>query len=482
MTQFIIGVIVLIVGYFTYGKFIDKLFGADENRETPAFSMQDGVDYVPLPTWKVFLIQVLNVIGLGPIFGGVQGALFGSSAFIWIALGCVFAGAVHDYFSGMMSVRSYGSSISEVAGDYLGYSARQIMRVFSVILLILTGTVFMTGPADILRVQGFLGIKSFKVWLIIIFAYYILATIISIDKIIGKIYPILGIALLVMAIGVGGGLIIKGYHMPAFSFANTHPNPGKFPIWAMLFTTIACGAISGFHSTQSPMMARCIKNEKYGHRIFYGAMITEGIIAMVWASAASAYFHGGISGLSTALTHYTPAKIVSDISYGIMGPIGGALAILGVVACPITSGDTAFRAVRLTIADALKFDQRIIKNRLVIAIPLFVFVYFLAGVNFGMIWRYFAFSNQTLAAIVLWTATAFLINHNKNPLFTYLPAIFMTFVCSTYILEAPEGFRLGAKVGTIAGLIVGALLSIFMTLVVRKAKGKNIVLTKPKKL
>lgn len=482
MTQFIIGIIVLIVGFFTYGAFINKLFGADENIKAPAYTMQDGVDYVPLPTWKVFLIQVLNVVGLGPIYGGIQGALFGSSAFIWIALGCVFAGAVHDYFSGMMSVRSYGSSISEVAGDYLGNTARQVMRVFSVILLALTGTVFMTGPADILASLThlhFLGLNSFTIWLLIIFAYYILATIVSIDKIIGKIYPVLGIALLIMAIGVGANLIIQGYQMPSFSFANR--NPSGNPIWAMLFTTIACGAISGFHSTQSPMMARCIKSEKYGHLVFYGAMITEGIIAMVWASAASAYFHG-IPQLGRILSSGTPAKVVTEISYGLMGPIGGVLAVLGVVACPITSGDTAFRAVRLNIADALKLDQRPLKNRLVIAIPLFVFIYFLSQMNFSMIWRYFAFSNQTLATIVLWTATAFLINHNKNFIFTYLPACFMTFVCSTYILEAPEGFRLGAKIGTIAGAAVAIIIIIFMTLLVSKAKGKTIIPQKPKKI
>lgn len=279
MTQFIIGILLLVGGFFTYGLLIHKLFGADENRPTPAYTMEDGVDYVPLPTWKVFMIQVLNVVGLGPIYGGIQGALFGSASFVWIALGCIFGGAVHDYFSGMMSIRSGGASIPEIAGDYLGNTARQIMRVFSVILLVLTGTVFMTGPADILTDRGFFGIKSFTVWLIIIFCYYILATIVSIDKIIGKIYPVLGASLLIMAFGVGINLIIKGYQIPSFSLANQ--NPDHNPIWAMLFTTIACGAISGFHSTQSPMMARCIKNEKYGHIVFYGAMITEGIIAMV---------------------------------------------------------------------------------------------------------------------------------------------------------------------------------------------------------
>lgn len=471
MTQFILGILILVGGFFTYGLFIHKLFGADENRTTPAYTLRDDVDYTPLPTWKVFMIQVLNIVGLGPIYGGIQGALFGSSSFVWIALGCIFGGAVHDYFSGMMSVRSNGASIPEVAGDYLGNTARQIMRVFSVILLILTGTVFMTGPADILKSRGFFGITSFSVWLIIIFCYYILATIVSIDKIIGKIYPVLGASLLIMAFGIGISLIVKGYTIPTFSLANQ--NPDHNPIWAMLFTTIACGAISGFHSTQSPMMARCIKNEKYGHIVFYGAMITEGIIAMVWASAASAYF-GGVPQLHHILASSTPAKVVTQVSFGLMGTVGGILAVLGVVACPITSGDTAFRAVRLTIADALKLDQRPLKNRLVIAIPLFILVYILAGMDFSMIWRYFAFSNQSLAAVVLWTATAFLIHHKKNPIFTYLPAAFMTLVCTTYILEAPEGFHLGAHKGTVLGAIIGGIIIIAMTFVVNKAKDRVI--------
>lgn len=456
MTQFIIGIIVLIVGYFVYGTVVDKMFGPDDSRETPAIRLEDGIDFVPMSWSRIFLIQLLNIAGLGPIFGAIQGALFGPAAFIWIALGSVFAGGVHDYFSGMLSMRHDGQSISEIVGIYLGQGARQIMRVFSVILLILVGTVFMTGPAGLLANLELFGLSSFNIWLGIVLVYYFLATILPVDKIIGKIYPIFGLSLLIMAAGIGSMLIIKGYQLPEFTLSSLHP--AGLPIWSVLFTTIACGAISGFHATQSPMMARCMKKESYGKRIFYGSMIAEGIIAMIWAAAGMVFFNG-IPGLSEALTTGGLGGVVNTISVSLLGPIGGVLAMLGVIACPITSGDTAYRSARLTIADAIKYDQGPVKNRLILALPLFAIGFGLTRIDFQVIWRYFAWSNQTLAMIVLWAAAAYLVHENKPHWMTSIPATFMSAVSVTYILQAPEGFKLSTSIAYPAGAIVaiGAL-------------------------
>ncbi|WP_035165221.1 carbon starvation CstA family protein, partial [Caloranaerobacter azorensis] len=407
MVSFLTSILILVLGYFTYGKFVEKVFGVDEKRPTPAVAMNDGVDFVQLSWPKIFLIQFLNIAGLGPIFGAIMGALFGPAAFLWIVLGSIFAGAVHDYFSGMLSVRHDGKSISEIVGIYLGEKARKIMRIFSVILLVLVGTVFMTGPAKLLASLNLVGINSTSVWLGIIIIYYFLATILPVDKVIGRIYPLFGAALLIMAVGIGGMLVIKGYNIPEIALINLHPK--GLPIWPMLFVTIACGAISGFHATQSPMMARCISNEKYGRRIFYGAMISEGIIALIWAAAAMSFFDGGILGLNETLANGGPGAVVKIISSTLLGPIGGVLAMLGVIAAPITSGDTAFRSARLVIADALGFKQSEIKKRLMLAIPLFAVGFTLTRIDFGIIWRYFAWSNQTLAMIVLWASAAYLI-------------------------------------------------------------------------
>lgn len=475
MSLFVIGMLVIVVGYFTYGRFVDKFFDVDPNRITCACEMEDGVDYVPMSTPKLFLIQLLNIAGLGPIFGAIQGALFGPSAFVWIALGTVFAGGVHDYFSGMLSVRNRGASISEISGEYLGDGARKLMRVFSVILLVLTGTVFMTGPASLLANLEFLGLSSLNIWLAIIFVYYVLATVVPVDKIIGKIYPFFGATLLTMAAGVGGGLLIGDFKLPDFQFTSMHPQ--GLPVWAMLFTTIACGAISGFHSTQSPMMARCLKNEKNGRQVFYGAMAAEGIIAMIWAAAAMSYF-GGVPQLGQFLAEGGgPGGVVNEISFGIMGKIGGILAMIGVIVCPITSGDTAFRSARLTIADATDLDQGAKKNRIVLAIPLFIIAFILTRLDFSIIWRYFAFSNQALATIVLWTASAYLAMKNKSTLITTLPAVFMTFVCSTYILQAPEGFRLATTIAYPLGAAIAIGICAAMIVKIRKIKGNNIRLT-----
>ncbi|MGL5099308.1 MAG: carbon starvation CstA family protein, partial [Fusobacteriaceae bacterium] len=334
----------LVLGYFIYGKYVEKVFGIDENKATPAKRLADGVDYVELDWKKAFLIQFLNIAGLGPIFGAVAGALWGPVAFLWIVFGCIFAGATHDYLSGMLSVRHDGASIAEIVGTYLGENAKKIMRVFSVVLLVLVGVVFVNGPAGIL--SNLTGINTL-IWVGIIIAYYLLATVLPVDKLIGKIYPIFGASLIIMGLGIASGLIFKGYNIPELTLANLHPKSTS--IYPYLFITIACGAISGFHATQSPLMARCMKNEKEGRKIFYGSMIAEGIIALIWAAAAMTFF-GGTEGLAAA---GSAGVVVNTISNSILGKFGGALALLGVVACPITSGDTAFRSARLAIADAI---------------------------------------------------------------------------------------------------------------------------------
>lgn len=472
MVSFFLSIVALILGYVIYSKIVDKAFGADENIKTPCERLADGVDFVPMPTWKIFLIQFLNIAGLGPIFGAIAGALWGPVAFLWIVLGSIFAGGVHDYFSGMLSVRHDGASIPEVVGKYLGSGFKNFMRGFSVVVLVLVGVVFITGPAGLLA-----GItpKQFDktFWVYAIFAYYVLATLLPIDKLIGKIYPIFGICLLIMAIGVSGGIILGGYQIPEITLANLHPK--QLPIWPLMFVTIACGAISGFHSTQSPMMARCLKNEKQGRAIFYGAMIAEGVVALIWAAAAMAFF-GSTGELATQMNaNGGQGWVVSIISNTLLGKVGGALAILGVVACPVTSGDTAFRSARLTIADFLNFKQGPIKNRLMLTIPLFVIGFILTKIDFNIVWRYFAWSNQTLAMIVLWAAAMYLAIKKQFHWIATVPATFMTAVSITYILVAPEGFKLSAGIAYPIGLIAAAAgLAWFLTIAKKKSQDANI--------
>ena len=459
MITFLASLIVLLLGYFFYSKLIERIEGIDSKRETPAFSMKDGVDYMPLPWWKIFLIQFLNIAGLGPIFGAVAGAMWGPIAFLWIVLGSVFAGAVHDYFSGMLSIKHKGLSITEIVGIYMGVGTKQFMRGFTVLLMVIVGAVFIMGPAKILSgLTPDFASMSFWVW--VVFVYYLLATMLPIDKIIGRIYPIFGFALVFMAVGLIIALFVKGYQIPELNFEtiqNYHVNAEQFPIFPMLFITIACGAISGFHATQSPLMARCLTNEKYGRRVFYGAMITEGIVALIWAAIAMSFF-GGIRELNDVMiaNDGNAAFIVNEISNSLLGKFGGFLALLGVVAAPITSGDTAFRSARLIVADFLKFNQKPIKNRLFISIPLFAIGLLLTQIDFSIIWRYFAWSNQTLATIVLWTITVYLTQEKKFFWITLIPAIFMTAVTSTYLLFAPEGFSLSKEIS----YSVGALLSL----------------------
>jgi len=470
---FIASISVLILGYVFYSRFVERIEGVDPDRQTPAYKLTDGVDYVPMPWWRVFLIQFLNIAGLGPIFGAVAGAMWGPVAFLWIVLGSVFAGAVHDYFSGMLSIRHNGLSITEIVGIYLGKEVKQFMRGFTVILMVLVGAVFIMGPAKILN-----GLTpntlSMTFWVWIVFVYYILATLLPIDKIIGKIYPFFGFALFFMAFGLIISLFIKGYSIPELSienFRNLHNEAGKFPVFPMMFITIACGAISGFHSTQSPLMARCITNEKLGRRVFYGAMITEGVVAMIWAAIGMS-FYGGVRELNEVMTANSgnAAFIVNEISNSLLGKVGGALALIGVVAAPITSGDTAFRSARLIVADFLKFKQGPFQNRLYISIPLFVAGFLLTRMDFSIIWRYFAWANQTLAMVVLWTICIYLVRAGKNYWVTLIPAVFMTAVTSTYLLAAPEGFSLSASLSYLSG----GLITLVTTAIFFKYKAKKI--------
>lgn len=441
MFSFIIALSVLIVGYFIYGAFVEKVLDIDEKRKTPAYTMNDGIDYMPMPTWKVFLIQFLNIAGLGPIFGAIMGVMYGPAAFIWIAIGTIFGGAVHDYVSGMLSLKKNGASLPEIVGDELGNVIKMIMRGFALILMILVGAVFVINPAQLLAGMTPETLDA-QFWIVVIFLYYVLATLLPIDKLIGNLYPIFGFALLFMAIGIFVVLLGHLEYVPEFTdgLYNRYPKADTHPIFPMMFVSIACGAISGFHATQSPLMARCIKNENLGRLVFYGAMVVEGIVALIWAAAAIAYFKGSFSDLSNYLGSSTAAPLVNEISINWLGKVGGILAILGVIAAPITSGDTALRTARLIASDFLKMKQNTIVKRLIISIPIFFASYVIMQINFQVLWRYFGWCNQALSVFTLWAITAYLARKKKLYIITLIPAIFMTMVCVTYIIYAPEGF------------------------------------------
>ena len=406
MITFTTALVLLVLGYVVYGAFVERVFGADASRKTPCYTMADGVDYTPMPTWKVYLIQFLNIAGTGPIFGAILGILYGPAAYLWIVFGCIFGGAVHDYLSGMISLRKNGASLPEVVGDELGAGIRLVMRVFSLILMVLVGTVFVTTPAGLLAsMTGDWGVwGSALFWSVVIFVYYVLATLLPIDTLIGRIYPLFGVALLFMAVGVLVGIFTHDGWMPEITSAFESHHPDKnLSIFPMLFITIACGAISGFHATQSPMMARCMKNEKLGRRVFYGAMITEGVVALIWAAAAIK-FAGSYEALAELMSpsgKSNPAIVVNAICQDWMGTAGAVLAILGVVAAPVTSGDTAFRCARLIASDFLHYRQDTILRRLIISLPLFVIAAVLMNINFDILWRYFAWFNQTLSIFTL---------------------------------------------------------------------------------
>lgn len=462
MTSFLIALAVLIGGYFVYGTLCSRIFGINSDRSTPAYTRRDNVDFVPMSTWKVFLIQFLNIAGLGPIFGAIMGVMFGPAAFLWIVIGTIFGGAVHDFMSGMMSIRSGGDSLPELVGRELGPAIKQTMRVVSILLLILVGAVFVVNPADILANMTPSSLNA-DFWIIVIFAYYILATLLPIDKLIGNFYPIFGLALLFMAAGLLCILLFGSQPIPdgfAEGLFNRRANPDATPIFPMMFVSIACGAISGFHATQSPMMARCLKNEKLARPIFYGAMVAEGIVALIWAAAAIT-FTGGYDQLAGYMAEHggKPALLVQDISITWLGTIGGLLALLGVVAAPITTGDTALRSARLIAADFLHFDQKTILRRLIVSLPVFAVCFVIMKIDFNVLWRYFAWVNQTLAVFTLWSITVYLARHNKFYFISLVPAIFMTMVSIGYILFAPspEGFGLDIEVAITAGGIVSAI-------------------------
>lgn len=462
MITFFICLSLLVTAYFTYGCYLERQVGIDPKAVTPCHRLADGVDYVELPRWRIFLIQLLNIAGTGPIFGAVLGACFGPVAFLWITLGGILMGAMHDFISGVMLVRHDGLSIPEVVGHYLGGGMRQFMRIFSVLLLILVGAVFLLSPAQLLA--GMTPSISTTTWVWIILIYYFVATMLPIDKIIGKIYPLFGIALVAMAIGLFGAVILGDYTIPELTtFKNFQLNASALPIVPTLFITIACGAISGFHATQSPLMARCVGNERECRSVFYGAMISESIIALIWAAVAMAFF-GGAGELSAILKEHggSAAWAVDTISNGMLGVVGGILALLGVVAAPITSGDTAFRSARLIIADMLHIEQRTIWKRFLICIPLFVVGYWITTVEFDIVWRYFAWTNQSLATIVLWTITLYLAQRKANYWIALLPSILMTYVCSSFLFISGQFFGMADRT---AAYLLGALLTLIITLI-----------------
>ena len=485
MISFIIALLALVAGYFFYGKLVEKVFGPDD-RTTPAVSKADGVDYIVLPGWKIFMIQFLNIAGTGPIFGAIMGAWYGPMAYLWIVLGCIFAGAVHDYLCGMLSMRHGGAGLPELVGAYLGQPTKRVMLVFSVLLLMMVGVVFVYSPAIILH--GIWGSKLF--WIVVIFAYYIIATMLPVDKVIGKVYPLFAFSLIFMALALLVGLLIKQPAIPELwgnlSLANLNENPdwlgrekfvGNNPVFPCLFITIACGAISGFHATQSPLMARCVKTERWGRRIFYGAMITEGLVALIWATVSMYFFYNGgwrevvseetvqafiaqADGGKSLMQFFDAPTVVKEVCNGWLGIAGGILALLGVVAAPITSGDTAFRSARLIVADFMKMEQHSIRRRLYICIPMFAAAVLLMlwqmnnPDGFNIIWQYFGWANQTLAVFTLWTITVYLVQQKKPFWMTLIPALFMTVVCSTFLLISRQAFGLSPAISYTGSVVV----------------------------
>ncbi|WP_100752562.1 carbon starvation protein A [Vibrio salilacus] len=477
MLWFLTCVAALIGGYFIYGAFVEKVFGINENRQTPAHTKADGVDYVPMSTKKVYLVQLLNIAGVGPIFGPIMGALYGPAAMLWIVIGCIFAGAVHDYFSGMLSVRNGGASVPTITGRYLGNGAKHFMNIFAIVLLLLVGVVFVSAPAgmitNLINDQTSLNV-SMTTMVIAIFAYYIIATIVPVDKIIGRFYPLFGALLIFMSVGLMTAVAFSSEHtvMGDFQVSDmlSNLNPNDMPLWPALFITIACGAISGFHATQSPLMARCMQNENNGRFVFYGAMIGEGVIALIWCAIALSFF-GSLEGLSEAVKNGGPGNVVYSASFGLLGVFGGIIAFLGVVILPITSGDTAFRSSRLILAEYFNMEQKTMRNRLLMAMPLFIIGGVLTQVDFGIIWRYFGFANQTTAVMMLWTASAYLLRHNKLHWITTVPAVFMTTVCATFILNNHTlGFGLPIEISTTAGIVFALAVTGY---VIKTSKGKG---------
>lgn len=462
MITFICCLALLVAAYFGYGRYLEKVAGIDPTAEVPSKRLYDGVDYVPMPRWRIFLIQLLNIAGIGPIFGAILGACFGPVAFLWITLGGIFMGAMHDFLSGVMILRNDGLSIPEVLGRYLGKWTEYVMCAFSIVVLILVGVVFLRSPAGILG--EIVPQVPYNAWIAIIIFYYFIATLLPVDKLIGRLYPLFGAALIFMAVGLLAVLVFGDYSIPEMALRNCQPDPQKMPIMPALFITIACGAISGFHTTQSPLMARCINNERECRSVFFGAMISESIIALIWAAIAMAFF-GGVDGLTSALAEHgnNAAWAVNTISRTTLGVVGGILAILGVVAAPITSGDTAFRSARLIIADILGVEQKSKLKRLYISIPLFAIGIAITFIDFDVLWRYFAWSNQMLAVVVLWSITVWLAREKRNIAVSLPAAIFMTFVCSSFVFISNQFLGLGPTAWAYAG---GAAVTIAATIAI----------------
>jgi carbon starvation protein CstA len=469
MITFSISIVLLIIGYFTYGKFVERVFGVKEERPTPAYSQQDGVDYVPMGTKRNSLIQLLNIAGVGPIFGPIMGALYGPVAFLWIVLGAIFAGAVHDYLTGMISIRNKGAHLPELAGKFLGKAMKHIVNIFSVLLLLLVGTVFVSAPASLIDSIA-PGWVTLGMIIAAIFIYYVIATMLPIDKVIGRVYPILGALLLISALGIGGSLIVTGAPIPELTLTNMHPE--GLMIFPLLFLTISCGALSGFHATQSPIISRTTMREKNGRSIFYGMMITEAIIAMIWAAAAMSLFHG--TDLSALLAAGGPGAVVTEVSITMLGAIGGTLAIIGVIVLPITSGDTAFRSARMIIADYFKIGQKKVMNRFYIALPMFAISMYLTTINFDILWRYFSWANQSTAMIALWVGAMYLILARKLHWIASIPAAFMTMVTFTYIANAQIGFGLSIEVSYIVAAIGTAVVIVLFTMTAKKRLSMNL--------
>ncbi|MBR5133203.1 MAG: carbon starvation protein A [Alistipes sp.] len=456
MITFLICLTVLVAAYFLYGVVLERVVGIDPSADVPSKSCYDGVDFMPLPRWRIFLIQLLNIAGTGPIFGAILGACYGPVAFLWITIGGIFMGAMHDFMSGVISLRNRGESLPEIIGRYLGRGMHRFTLVVIPVLMILVGAVFIVTPSQILADKTDL---PYLAWVAIVIVYYLIATVLPVDKVIGKIYPIFGAALIFMALSLLVVLFVGDYTIPELTNVdNHHFNAEKLPILPTLFISIACGAISGFHATQSPIMARCIENEKQSKPVFFGAMISESIIALIWAAIAMSFF-SGVEGLNSFMqqNNSNAGVAVSIICDTTLGRLGSILAILGVVVAPITSGDTAFRSARLIIADMLKYDQKPIHKRLVVSLPLFAIGIFIAFIDFDVIWRYFAWSNQALSVITLWMITAWLVRRgSKATLLALIPAIIMTYVCSSFLFVSNQFFGLGA---TVEAYVYGAALA-----------------------
>ena len=469
MLTFVICLVVLVASYFLYGGALSRIAKLDKGADVPSKSMYDGVDYMPLPRWRIFLIQLLNIAGTGPIFGAILGACYGPVAFLWITLGGIFMGAMHDFFAGVISLRHGGKSLPETIGIYLGVGMRKLAFVVIPVLMVLVGGVFIVTPSEILASMTDI---PYMVWVTIIIIYYFVATIMPVDKIIGKIYPLFGAALIFMALAMLGVILFGDYEMPELtSIENMHYKADKLPIVPTLFISIACGAISGFHATQSPLMARCVTSETQARPIFFGAMIAESIIALIWAAVAMAFF-GGVEGLNGWMAENgdKAGLAVSTISVETLGVTGSILALLGVVAAPITSGDTAFRSARLIVADMLKFDQRPIWKRLVVSLPLFAAGVGIAFIDFDVIWRYFAWSNQTLSVFTLWMITAWLMRRRSRfVVLALIPALIMTYICSSFVFVSNQFVGMGSvDAAYIYGGAVTAIIAGLLMIKIRK--------------